>query len=260
VTNVSDTNMTDKRHIMVGASSFLNAAPLTYGFRSDPDVTLFDDVPAGLAARLRRGELDMALLPVVDVLFNDDLRSVPGLGVGADGPVRSVKLRCRMPLAAVRRVRPDRASHTSNCLARLLFRRHFVVEVEWLPLNAPDADAAVVIGDPALCDDPASVEEYDLAAEWKTMTGLPFVFAVWAYRLDAPNAALLHQKARGAYEVGRLNLETIVREGAEALNLPTAMVHEYVAGALRYEHGSRQAEAVQTFKRLLDEEHIRPPQ
>ena len=46
------------------------------------------------------------------------------------------------------------------------------------------ADAALIIGDPALHIDPAALpwHVYDLGAEWVEMTGLPMVFAVWAAR------------------------------------------------------------------------------
>src|SRR5947209_7238161 len=52
------------------------------------------------------------------------------------------------------------------------------------------ADAALVIGDPALAYDGQVAEVHDLAAEWKKFTGLPFVFALWAGRAGAKLAAL----------------------------------------------------------------------
>ena len=46
------------------------------------------------------------------------------------------------------------------------------------------ADAALVIGDPAFEIDPAKhgVTKIDLGAEWKALTGLPFVYAMWVGR------------------------------------------------------------------------------
>jgi predicted solute-binding protein len=43
------------------------------------------------------------------------------------------------------------------------------------------ADAALVIGDPALYFE-GDVARLDLGAEWTSRTGLPFVFAFWAGR------------------------------------------------------------------------------
>jgi chorismate dehydratase len=250
--------MTENDQLRVGASSFLNSAPLTYGFRHDPAVVLVDDKPSGLSERLRSGELDLALVPVIDVIFSEDLECVQGLGVGADGPVRSVKLRCRVPLNCVESVRPDPASSTSNCLARLLFSQRFKQQVTWLSPGTHDGDAAVIIGDPALHNDPNCVEEFDLAEEWKELTGLPFVFAVWAYRRGNPDANQLHEKAMASHAIGRNHLDDIVSEGAETLNLPPNLVREYISGALRYGQGPREREAIHKFKELLDQEQIRP--
>ncbi|MBL7115209.1 MAG: menaquinone biosynthesis protein [Kiritimatiellae bacterium] len=250
--------MTDNKPLKIGASSFLNSAPLTYGFQHDPNVVIIDDKPSRLSARLRKGELDLALVPLIDVLFSDDLNTIQGLGVGADGPVRSVKLRCQVPLKRVESVRLDPASSTSNCLAQLLFIQRFKQQVCWLPAETAGGDAAVIIGDPALHNDPNCAEEFDLAEEWKQLTGLPFVFAVWAYRRDNPYANELYEKAMAAHAFGKKHLNDIVSEGAEKLKLPPALVHEYISGTLRYEQGPREREAMRKFKELLDLEHIKP--
>ena len=49
------------------------------------------------------------------------------------------------------------------------------------------ADAALIIGDPALHVDVDSLPYYvsDLGAEWTATTGLPMVFAVWAAARNA---------------------------------------------------------------------------
>jgi predicted solute-binding protein len=110
---------------------------------------------------------------------------VPGLGICADGDVTSVLLQCRRPLSQVRVVELDPESRTSNTLVQVLMRDHFRISHSIrYSLCADAADAHVCIGDRALCATRAA-ETYDLAGEWKKMTGLPFVFAVWAVRRHA---------------------------------------------------------------------------
>ena len=110
-----------------------------------------------------------------------------GLGICADGNVESVLLRCQRPLGEVRTINLDAASRTSNLLLSVLLNNHFCVrENISVSVGAADADACVMIGDRALRAGPF-LESYDFSGEWKSMTGLPFVFAVWAYRADHPD-------------------------------------------------------------------------
>ena len=44
-------------------------------------------------------------------------------------------------------------------------------------------DAAIIIGDPAMVIDRSALHVYDMAAEWRKHTALPFVFAFWAVDL-----------------------------------------------------------------------------
>ena len=90
------------------------------------------------------------------------------------------------------------SSRTSAGLTRLLCARHWGIRPAFVDA-APDirtmlatADAALLIGDPALFLDPASVdaEKIDLGLAWREMTGLPFVWAVWAGRADAASPAV----------------------------------------------------------------------
>ena len=57
-------------------------------------------------------------------------------------------------------------------------------------------DAALVIGDRALDIDAAALgaTKIDLGVAWKEMTGLPFVYAVWAGRPDALDHEQVHRR------------------------------------------------------------------
>ncbi|MEN7973809.1 MAG: MqnA/MqnD/SBP family protein, partial [Verrucomicrobiota bacterium] len=141
----------------------------------DSRVQVINDHPANLVADLNARRADVALIPVVHLFSHPELTMIAGVGVAADGPVKSVLLKCNVPVDQVKTVLCDPASATSNILAELLLKNHYGREVEMV--DGDKADAVVVIGDRALCSDPAPAGDIDLAEAWKEMTGLPFVFA-----------------------------------------------------------------------------------
>ena len=104
----------------------------------------------------------------------------------------------RKPIGEVKTLALDLSSRTSVALTRVLCAKHWEIAPKFTPAE-PDleamlqrADAALVIGDPAFEIDPAKhhVTKIDLGAEWKALTGLPFVYAMWVGR---PGAATPEQ-------------------------------------------------------------------
>jgi len=153
--------------------------------------------PSDCAARLASGQSDIGLVPIAALATNPTLRILPGCTIASKGRVRSLLLvrRAAQPLSALRSVAADIASRTTIAYARILFHRWGNPAVPFLPLAADldrmlaKADAAILIGDPALL----ALEErenrlartseelvyHDLAEEWTSLTNLPFVSAVW---------------------------------------------------------------------------------
>lgn len=164
---------------------YLNAVPLVYFLSAVcPEAELTYGTPREMLPKLTCRRVDAAIVPVVDYLNVSGLDMVDGLGICSDGEVESVLLQCRRPLDEVRTLSLDPASKTSNLLVRLLLRKHFNVrqEIRFFA-GAVESDARVVIGDRALLAE-SFAETYDLASEWKNMSGLPFVFAVWVHWAD----------------------------------------------------------------------------
>src|SRR5258705_1751013 len=107
--------------IRAGAVSYLNTRPLVFGIDQGMGADRLElsyDVPSVLASRMAAGELDLALLPVVDLGRIPNLVVVPGLAIGSRRDCRSVLLVAKKPLAEVRKVALDPESKTSNALAR----------------------------------------------------------------------------------------------------------------------------------------------
>ena len=197
-------NPAPNSRLRVAAINFLNPAPLMWDFEHAP---LCDSLaqryqidrmsPSECAARLASGAADIGLIPIAALATTPDLRILPGCTIASKGRVRSLLLvrRAAQPLAALRSVAADSASRTTLAYARILFHKWGNPAVPFLPLAADldamleRADAAILIGDPALLalEERANRFErtgeelvyHDLAEEWRTLTGLPFVSAVW---------------------------------------------------------------------------------
>src|ERR1043166_8528674 len=80
----------------VAASSYLNTAPLVWSFARGPrrgEVELLTDTaPARCADMLARGQVEAALVPVIEYQRLPETAVVPGVCVGARREVRSVGL------------------------------------------------------------------------------------------------------------------------------------------------------------------------
>jgi chorismate dehydratase len=175
-----------------------------------------------------------------------------GLGVVADGPVQSVLLKCNEPMERIRTVARDPASATSNALATLLLKHHFKQDVEMVDFgHVEKPDAAVVIGDRALCSDPAPAGDVDLAEAWHTMTGLPFVFAVWAVRGDFPHIDVVTDIAHRAYEAGSRAIESIAAHYAEQLGGSLEFWVDYLNTSIHYRLNERDMAGMDLFRRYL---------
>jgi chorismate dehydratase len=185
--------------LRLGVVPYLNVAPMIHGLRDDPGVVLMRDVPSRLLRRLQAGEFAAGTIPAVDYAAAEGLEIVPGIAIASRGAVRSVRLVHGKPLEQIRTVALDTSSHTSVALLRVLLRERLGREPEYverapdLPAMLAQADAALLIGDPALFA--ADGRPYlDLGAAWTEMTGLPFVYAFWASpsgRLQAADALRL---------------------------------------------------------------------
>ncbi len=155
----------ENKFIFAGAP-YSNSAPLVDKLMEiDPRVRVINDDPAQLVADLNAGRADVALIPVAHLFSHPELTMIEGLGVAADGPVKSVLLKCNVPVTQIKTVGRDPASATSNALAELLLRKHFGCTVEMV--DSEDVDASVVIGDRALCSVPAPACDIVLAVAWK---------------------------------------------------------------------------------------------
>ncbi|MEP7116689.1 MAG: menaquinone biosynthesis protein [Acidobacteriota bacterium] len=246
--------------VRVSAVSFINARPLVHGLEAER--ALFEvefDLPSTCAARLHAGAVDLGLIPAVEYL-GGDYRLVPDMAIGSDGPILSVAVFTRTPLARVRRLAVDTSSRTSVALTRVLCAKHWHIDPVFVPVRPvlaemlAQADAALVIGDPALAIDPvaAGVEKIDLGEAWREFTGLPFVYAAWAGRPGVLGAA--HLAALSATrDRGLAASEEIAGQFGAGDRRRTDLIRSYLRHNLRYAFGTRERAGLERFLALAVE-------
>jgi chorismate dehydratase len=145
--------------------------------------------PRAMAAAVELGELHGGPLPIAEVIrLGDKVRSLGNIGVASDGPAQSVFLFSHLPVDELSGKRIAVTSHTATSiqLLRVLFADLWKVTGHEFVETSDSHDAALWIGDPALERRTSGDYEYryDLGSAWKTLTGLPFVFAEWVIRTD----------------------------------------------------------------------------
>ena len=246
--------------LRLGAVSYLNTKPLVYGLDAHPDqFNIRFDVPARCAALLHEGRVDLGLIPAIEYLRGDYV-IVPNVAIASDGEIASVALFTRVPIEQVRTLALDISSRTSVALTRVLCAKRWGIAPSFMPAD-PDletmlarADAALMIGDPALKIDPAKhhATKVDLGSEWHALTGLPFVYAMWAGRPDAasPEQCRALQAAR---DRGVAHLSDIARDVAEGNPGRETQALHYLRDNLKYGLGEREAQGLRRFHELAAE-------
>ncbi|GAA3347527.1 menaquinone biosynthesis protein [Amorphoplanes nipponensis] len=253
----------------VGHIQFLNCLPIYWGLmRSGAllDVDLHKDTPDRLNAALVAGDLDIGPISLVEYLRNaDDLLLLPNLAVGSDGPVLSVNLVSTRPPAELdgRPVALGSTSRTGVLLAQMLLAEQYGAEPEYfrcppeLSQMLLEADAAVLIGDPALramYEAPElGLEVIDLAQAWREWTGLPMVFAVWAVRKEFAAAhpgvvKEVHEAFQRSRDLCLGELDEVAEAAARWEPFDAATLATYFR-ALDFSLGERQIAGVREFAR-----------
>lgn len=238
------------------------------------DTTLVDGVPTALNHLMATGALDISVVSAVEYA-RDAQRYLllPDLAISCDGPVRSVMLFSKRPASDLggQRVLISRSSMTSVRLVELLFRNVWRAHPRFVPGDAElsdvgrfgdeDHEARLVIGDAALVltgGRNAYPYAYDLGAEWKQWTGLPFVFAVWVAQRTIHAAAALevHGGLIASRDWGIAHLEQLAAQASQATGVPPATCLEYLSGLdyrLSYEH---LAGLTEFYRRLVKAGHV----
>jgi chorismate dehydratase len=239
----------------LGVVSYLNSRPLIAGLAEEPDLELVFDVPARLPERLTSGDVDVALVPVIDLMQRgSEWQIVSDACIGCDGETLTVRVFSRVPPERITRLHVDGDSHTSVALARILWQERYGRRLEVHAFTGEESaeacEAVLLIGDKvinnALTD---YATETDLGLAWKELTSLPFVFAAWAAPRGMDRTALA-RRLSAARDRGVASASVIAADVGPAMGWPAALARRYLTRRLTFHLGERQREGMHRFFEL----------
>lgn len=273
--------------LRISIVQYLNTAPLVRGFTHGPlrgKHTLSFTVPSQCAEALRSGEVDIAIIPAIEFQRIDGLVVLPSLSIASKKSVRSLLLVSKKPIHDVRRIALDRSSRSTQALVRILCAKRWHIAPEFfeadpdLPSMLRDADAALLIGDPALrlaLDSEAAAKSdgsgesifpaelaglpvssplflYDMVEKWHALTGFPAVLALWAARPAAVTAAVIRD-FQDSLAFGMQHLADISAEASRELNLPADKIARYLGENIDYTLDGENLRGLQRYYDLAAE-------
>ncbi len=245
---------------------YLNTAPLVWGFSHGSLRDKYDlsfTLPSRCAEALRDGAADIAIIPAIEYQRIPDLVVLPGSSIASRKRVRSLLVLSKVPIEEARRIALDTASRSTQALTRILCAEKWKIAPEFvqaepdLPAMLQQADAALLIGDPALrvslaleegaplgssrksvwrrspaqfpAPDPVHVPVYvyDIVDEWRQLTGLPAVLAVWAARTGVITSQVAAD-FDASKQFGLSHIADISLAASRELNLPASNLESYL--------------------------------
>lgn len=240
----------------VCAVSYLNTVPLVWGIEHGAQRDVFDltyALPSECADRLASGDADIGIVPVIE-MARQKLDYFRSTGIACRGPVRSILLVSKVPFRAIKTLATDTGSRTSVMLARIVLAEKYGVQPKLISRRAElapmlgEADAALVIGDPALHLDPATLpfETLDLGREWTRLTGLPMVFAVWSGKKEVM-LPRYEQAFLDSCRDGLAHMNQIVQEQSPIRGITEALAREYLTHRIVFELNDRDHEGLNLY-------------
>jgi len=252
------------KSVRIGCVRYLNARPLIQGWPGNVDF----DHPSALCQRLAKGELDVALVSSFEFLRNPIYRIVDGVSISSDGPVYSVVVAHRGPFSAVEEIELDPASETAANLLRCLIAELGLTPrlTRGVKARAELPLARLIIGDQAISLREGNADAYqfwDLGGQWKKLTGLPFVYALWLIRPEVSDPKSIAQRLRDLRDENLANIRSVVEDAVTDLadNHQTntrAFLDRYYREHIQFGFGTREKQGLQTFADLCAKHGVLP--
>jgi chorismate dehydratase len=240
------------KSVRVGCVKYLNARPLIRGWPGNVEF----DHPSALCQRLAKGQLEVALVSSFEFLRNPIYRIVDDVSISSDGPVYSVVVAYNGEFSNIEEIELDPASETAvNLLHCLLAELGLIPRLTVGVSGIAESDRArLIIGDQAIRfrqNHAGEFQFWDLGEQWKKLTGLPFVYALWLIRPEVLDAKSIAQRLRGLRDENLADVPRVMADVADSkLAISREFLDRYYHDYLRFGFGTREKQGLQTFADL----------
>jgi chorismate dehydratase len=267
--------------LRISIVQYLNTAPLVWGFTNGSLQGKYDlsfTVPSQCAEDLRTGRADVAIIPAIEYQRIPDLVILPDMAIASKNQVRSLLIVAKKPLEQVKTFALDRSSRSTQALTRILAAEKWKIAPEFFEA-LPDlsemlqqADAALLIGDPALriavgiekdswpgtpgqtvCQaatlgitSSELLYVYDVVGEWRDLTGLPAVLAVWAARREVATSEVTADFV-ASRDFGLSRIGEISFHAAQDLELPQRALEDYLRQNIDFSLGPENRRGLELY-------------
>lgn len=248
--------------VRISVVSYLNSKPFIYGLRNSgliTEIELSEDIPSICAEKMITGKADIGLVPVAILPLLKDCDVISNYCIGSDGAVNSVLLLSEVPLNEIQTVLLDYQSRTSVLLTKVLSNKFWKISPKWetttnsFEKQIKQNTAGVVIGDRALKMKSNFKYAYDLSAEWKKYTGLPFVFACWAGKKGLDKQFNLNFNEAIKSGINKIN---IVAKEEKSEHFTEEEILAYLTDNIDYNFNDSKKEALKLFLKFVGELEI----
>lgn len=271
------------KKLRISVVEFLNTAPLVWGFTDGPLAGKYDlsfAVPSLCAEALGRGEADIGIIPAIEYQRMGGVVALPGMAIASKQEVRSLLVVAKRPIELAKRIALDTSSRSTVALVRMLAAEYWKISPEFVDA-APEpsemlqtADAALVIGDPALeislkmdilagkaptgeqcChgdpdDMPVPGFEtlfvYDVVHQWRQLTSKPSVLAIWVGRREAVTSDVIDDFL-ASKRYGQQRVREIAEAASIKLDLPSRALECYLTENINYDLDEENLSGLQVY-------------
>lgn len=254
--------------LRVGQISYANCTPLFTALQENFDCSAYHfihGVPSRLNLLLSEGIIELS--PSSSIEYGKSPGKyllLPELSISADGPVKSVLLISKLPLERLdgESICLTSESETSAALLKIILKKYFGFTNRFRTMKVAEPSdafracpAVLVIGDTALrwASFNLSLYQYDLGDVWHSLTGLPFVFALWILRKEAvedkfDEVVQISNQLKEAKEIAVSSLDRIAEKCSERTWMDLAELVFYWK-TISYDLSARHVAGIRAFFR-----------
>ena len=252
----------------LGTVPFLNSKPLIYPLEKgliEHNLKISYFIPSLLSEKLKSREVDIALIPVAELFKNPEYKIFPDISISSFGPVDSVVLLAKKNIEQISSVSIDKRSRSSAALVKIILEKFHLLSPEYHYREIDEGflanvDCGMLIGNAGLHAKyypPQGFSVYDLGQLWTEKTGLPFVYAVFAYHAENEDAiAMIKNILLQSKLLGIKNIDQIIKEESSKLGLSAEICFNYLTKRIRYDLGKKEIEGIKKFGEYLMEHDI----